>query len=178
MTGEGACFLVVPVGSSARPLLTGWFADFAGLGSIAQGPVGYGEAGMRFFGATFDASGLYRFNAVMRWLQTLQVDFSVIHEHVNALQSRFLESLSANPLTALPVAHLTPPPGVPRGNFLTFALPWAQEAEDALKRHRISVDRRGERLRLGFGIYHPEDFIAQLMPRLSAALSSVRVSGT
>src|SRR5690349_5806538 len=45
MTGEGACFLAVPPGNAMRPLSTGWFADFAGLGSKQQGPVGYGEGG-------------------------------------------------------------------------------------------------------------------------------------
>ena len=177
MTGEGACFLAVPPGNAARPLSTGWFADFAGLGSRQEGPVGYGDGGMRFFGATFDPSGLYRFNAVMRWLQSLHVDFGVIHEHVERLQRQFLDALRARPLTALPVDCLTPPLGMVRGNFLTFALPCAEEAEGELTRHRISVDRRGDRLRLGFGIYHPDDFVEQLMPRLVAALSSVQASG-
>jgi selenocysteine lyase/cysteine desulfurase len=173
MTGEGACFLVVPPGIAARPLITGWFSDFDGLGAIARGPVGYGEGGMRFFGATFDASGLYRFNAVMRWLHGLSVEFDTIHRHVQTLQDRFCSALRAKPITALPLERLMPPPGVPRGNFLTFALPWAQDAEAQLTRHRISVDRRGDRLRFGFGIYHPDDFIEQLMPRLDAALAAV-----
>ena len=173
MTGEGACFLAVPPGNTARPLSTGWFADFAGLGSHQQGPVGYGDGGMRFFGATFDPSGLYRFNAVMRWLEGLRVDFGMIHAHVERLQQEFLAALSAQPIGALPVDRLTPPLRIARGNFLTFALPWAEEAEAALTRHRISVDRRGDRLRLGFGIYHPNDFVEHLMPRLAAALAAI-----
>jgi selenocysteine lyase/cysteine desulfurase len=177
MTGEGACFLAVPPGSAQRPLSTGWFADFSGLDAQARGKVGYGEGGMRFFGATFDASGLYRFNAVMRWLEALQVDFDTIHAHVLALQGRFLDALRTNPIDALPVDALTPPAGIERGNFLTFALPWAAEAQASLAHHRISSDRRGDRLRLGFGIYHPDDFIALLMPRLTAALGSLRVGG-
>ena len=173
MTGEGACFLAVPPGNTARPLSTGWFADFAGLGSHQQGPVGYGDGGMRFFGATFDPSGLYRFNAVMRWLEGLRVDFGMIHAHVERLQQEFLAALSAQPISALPVDRLTPPLRIARGNFLTFALPWAEEAEAALTRHRISVDRRGDRVRLGFGIYHPDDFVEHLMPRLAAALAAI-----
>jgi kynureninase len=176
MTGEGACFLAVPPGNTARPLATGWFADFAGLGSKQQGPVGYGDGGMRFFGATFDPSGLYRFNAVMRWLEGLHVDFATIHTHVDGLQRRFIDALSERPIAALPLSRLTPPVGTARGNFLTFALPWAEQTEDALTRHRISVDRRADRLRMGFGIYHPDDFIEQLMERLVPALSAVRSS--
>jgi len=178
MTGEGAAFLAVPPGNAARPLSTGWFADFAGLGSKQQGPVGYGEAGMRFFGATFDPSGLYRFNAVMRWLEELHVDFATVHAHVDKLQRRFIDALSARPIAALPLAALTPPIGVERGNFLTFTLPWAEQAEAALTRHQISVDRRGDRLRMGFGIYHPDDFVERLMERLVPALSSVDLRGS
>ena len=47
MSGEGACFLAVPPGTTLRPLATGWFADFAGLSGVQQGPVGYGDGGMR-----------------------------------------------------------------------------------------------------------------------------------
>lgn len=176
MTGEGACFLAVPPGNESRPLSTGWFADFAGLGAQQQAKVGYGEGGMRFFGATFDPTGIYRLNAVMRWLAQLDVSFGTIHEHVQELQRRFVEALRTHPIPALPLDRLVPPLGIARGNFVTFALPWAEEAEAALTRHRISVDRRADRLRIGFGIYHPDDFIERLMERLNPALLSIRVS--
>ena len=133
---------------------------------------------MRFFGATFDASGLYRFNAVMRWLNDLQVNFSTIRAHVEGLQRQFIEALNAHPIAALPVDRLTPPPGIARGNFLTFALPWAEEAEAAFIAHRICVDRRGDRLRLGFGIYHPDDFIEPLMSRLAVASAAVPLASS
>ena len=173
MAGEGACFLAVPPGTALRPLATGWFADFAGLGSWQAGPVGYGDAGMRFFGATFDPSGLYRFNAVMRWLVGLGIDFAAVHAHVQRLQDRFLDALTRAPLQALPLDRLVPPPGMPRGNFLTFALPWATEAEAALTAHHVRVDRRRDRLRLGFGVYHDELFIEQLLDRVRVALAPI-----
>jgi len=173
MTGEGACFLAVPPGNESRPLATGWFADFAGLGARQDMRVGYGDGGMRFFGATFDPTGTYRLNAVMRWLAEQNLDLTEIHAHVDRLQRRFIDALKAQPLAALPVERLTPPLGIARGNFLTFALPWAEDAEAALTEHRISVDRRADRLRIGFGIYHADDFIERLMPRLRLALSSI-----
>jgi selenocysteine lyase/cysteine desulfurase len=173
MTGEGACFLVVPPHTELRPLSTGWFADFAGLGGRQQGAVGYGDGGMRFFGATFDASGLYRFNAVMRWLAELGIGFGEIHAHVRTLQEQFLTAVEQQRVNALPLDRLVPPSGVARGNFLTFALPWAEQAQTALIASRISVDRRADRLRLGFGIYHSAGFIEQLMTRLPAALALI-----
>jgi selenocysteine lyase/cysteine desulfurase len=56
--GEGACFMSTPVGSALRPVDTGWFADFGGLAGAQDDRVGYGEGAMRFWGSTFDASGL------------------------------------------------------------------------------------------------------------------------
>ncbi len=170
MAGEGACFLAVPPGTQLRPLATGWFADFQGLGNAQAGPVGYGDGGMRFFGATFDPSGLYRFNAVMRWLLEVGVDFDAIHAHVQRLQRRFLDALADTPIPALPLDRLIPPAGEPRGNFLTFALPWASEAEAALLEHHVSVDRRRDRVRFGFGVYHDDRFIDRLADRVRTAL--------
>ena len=173
MTGEGACFLAVPPGTTLRPLSTGWFADFEGLSGAQHGAVGYGDGGMRFFGATFDPSGLYRFNAVMRWLAGLGVEVAMIHAHVQGLQQRFIDALRRAPIAALPADRLVPTLGEPRGNFLTFALPRAEEVEAALTEHHVRIDRRRDRVRFGFGVYHDDDFIDRLMPRLAEALRAL-----
>jgi kynureninase len=68
---------------------------------------------------------------------------------------------------------LVPPGGTPRGNFLTFALPQATEVEAALTERHVSVDRRRDRLRLGFGVYHDENFVDRLVDRVRAALARV-----
>jgi kynureninase len=167
MTGEGACFLVVPQACALRPVSTGWYADFEGLAN-PQATVGYAADGARFFGATFDPSALYRFNAVQRWLQHLGVTTAQIHAHVQALQQRFLAGLKHMP--ALPAAALVPTQHVARGNFLTFDLPNAQALERKLIAAQIRIDRRGTRLRFGFGLYHDEAFIDALLARLRDAL--------
>jgi selenocysteine lyase/cysteine desulfurase len=128
---------------------------------------------MRFFGATFDPSGLYRFNAVMRWLAELGLDFIAVHAHVGRLQRQFVDALSATPIPALPLDCLVPPAGVPRGNFLTFALARATEIEAALTERHVSVDRRRDRLRFGFGVYHDEHFVDQLVDRARKALAGI-----
>ncbi len=166
MAGEGACFLVVPKACRLRPVNTGWYADFAGLAN-PQCTVGYADDGARFFGATFDPSALYRFNAVQRWLQGLGVSTQQIHAHVQALQQQFLQGLSAVP--ALPLTALTPPLAMHRGNFLTFDLgdvARAEAIEARLEAAQIRVDRRGARLRFGFGLYHDARFIDVLLNRL------------
>ena len=63
MAGEGMGLMHCPPGFGPRPPLTGWFAEFDDL-TLAPGLVGYAPDAMRFMGATFDPSALYRFNAV------------------------------------------------------------------------------------------------------------------
>jgi kynureninase len=169
--GEGACFMSTPVGSGLRPIVTGWFADFGGLAGAQDDRVGYGEGAMRFWGSTFDASGLYRFNAVMQWLLDLGIGPREIHAHVAGLEQRFLAGLAAAKLSRLPVESLTPPHGLPRGNFLTFDLDDAPEVERRLAARGIVIDRRGTRLRFGFGVYHDAAFVDALLERTRAALA-------
>jgi selenocysteine lyase/cysteine desulfurase len=126
---------------------------------------------MRFWGSTFDASGLYRFNAVMRWLRDLGITARDIHAHVEALEERLLAGLGNAPLPRLPLSSLTPPPGQPRGNFLAFDLDAAEDVEGRLASQEIIVDRRGRRLRFGFGVYHDEAFVDALLARLRRALA-------
>jgi selenocysteine lyase/cysteine desulfurase len=169
--GEGACFLSTPSGCALRPVYTGWYSDFGKLSGAQGEAVGYGADAMRFWGSTFDGSGLYRFNAVMRWLGELGITAHEIHVHVEALERRFLAGLGEAPLAQLPLSRLTPPAGQPRGNFLTFDLDDAETVEQRLAAAAILVDRRGRRVRFGFGIYHDEAFVDTLLARLRRALA-------
>jgi selenocysteine lyase/cysteine desulfurase len=166
--GEGACFMSIPGGCTLRPVVTGWFSDFGRLSGAPGEAVGYGPDALRFWGSTFDASGIYRLNAVMRWLRDLGIGPREIHAHVAGLEQGFLDRLD---LPRLPRAALTPPAGVARANFLTFDLDDAEEVERRLAAHRIVVDRRGRRVRFGFGIYHDHAFVDALLERLARALA-------
>ncbi|MCC6870345.1 MAG: aminotransferase class V-fold PLP-dependent enzyme [Burkholderiales bacterium] len=169
--GEGACFLSIPADCHLRPAFTGWYSDFGQLSGAQGERIGYGPAAMRFWGSTFDPSGLYRFNAVMRWLDGLGVTAREIHAHVALLEGRFLAGLASAPLARLPLASLTPPSGQPRGNFLTFDLDAAEDVEGRLATHGVLVDRRGRRVRFGFGVYHDQAFVDALLERLGRALA-------
>jgi selenocysteine lyase/cysteine desulfurase len=162
MAGEGACFAHCPSGYAERPRDTGWFAGFAQLSSGASGKVAYAPGGARFLGATLDPTGLYRLNAVQRWLDELGVTVADIHAHVRRLQDRFL--------AAAPHPELLPPAeeaAGERGNFLTFRLPDAAAVHAALHAAKVITDYRDDRLRIGFGLYHDEADIDELLRRLS-----------
>jgi kynureninase len=170
MSGEGCCFMHCPPGYAPRPVNTGWFAGFAALSRGAQ-DIPYGPGGQRFMGATYDPVGLYRLVAVMDWLAAQALDPALIHAHVQALQRRFLEGLEALRLEALAPQRLIPPPGVPRGNFLTFRHPQAAALHERLAAQRVVTDYRADRLRLGFGIYHDACDVDELLVRCARALS-------
>ncbi len=168
-SGEGAAFLHVPAGCRLRPLHTGWFASFGGLERGRGEAVEFSDDAFRFWGATFDPTGLYRFNAAMDWLAALGVSVAVVHAHVRALQRLFLDGLDARRLTVLPADTLVTSRDLEhQGHFLAFRLPEAAAVARSLAERGVSTDVRGDRLRVGFGVYHDEADVALLLERLGA----------
>ncbi|MFQ5954249.1 MAG: aminotransferase class V-fold PLP-dependent enzyme [Kiloniellales bacterium] len=172
MAGEGAAFLHAPPGYGPRPRDTGWFAAFEALQGGAGAATSFGDDGSRFLGATFDPVGLYRLNAVMDWLQRLGLTVARIHAHAHALQQRFVDRLAALRLETLHPGQLVVPLEQPsRGHFLTFRTPAAGAIYDRLLAANVVTDHRGDRLRLGFGLYHDDDDIERLCHTLRSTLT-------
>jgi selenocysteine lyase/cysteine desulfurase len=167
MSGEGCAFMHAPAGFGPRPPVTGWFAEFEDL-SLPSGSVGYAPDARRFLGATFDPSGLYRFNAVQRMLQANGLTTARISAHTAALQAQLLASLRKTPLSEAEL--LNPLDGDAHARFVAFRSPGAQRWQEALKASNCITDVRGDVLRIGFGIYHDAadvERIAQLLAGLS-----------
>ncbi len=169
MAGEGACFLHCPPGYGLRPRDTGWYAGFSAL-EKGGGGVPYASDGSRFLGATFDASGLYRFNAVQDWLQSEGLTVDQMLAQVRGIERALLAALDR---TNAPIrsSDLFVPEEDRRGRFLAFHTADAAKITAKLAAQNIIVDHRGDRLRIGFGIYHAADDAL----RLARALTSVRV---
>ena len=155
-------------GFGPRPRITGWFAEFEDL-TLPPGSVGYAKDAMRFMGATFDPSGLYRFNAVRRMLADHGLSTARISAHVEGLQRLLIERLGG---TALGSAELLNPlDGSAHARFLAFRSPSAQRWCAQLLEQGCIVDVRGHVLRVGLGLYHDEgdiDRFAALVSALSA----------
>jgi selenocysteine lyase/cysteine desulfurase len=169
MSGEGACFLAVPPGCDARPANTGWFAAFDSLSDAPGARVRYGDGAFRFWGSTFDASGLYRFNAAMDWLAATGTTIAHVHAHARSLQERFLARLDALDSPRLARRDLALPAAAARGNFLAFDVDDAAALEARITQAGVAIDRRERRLRFGFGVYHE----AADVDRLAEALRPV-----
>lgn len=164
MAGEGACFLHAPPGYGARPVVTGWFAEFGDL----QGPpggVGYTTDAGRFWGATFDPTALYRFNAVRRMLDEEGLNTAGIAAHARGLQTLFAAAAEQGRAGRLNEAELLNPVGgaQPRARFLAFRHPDAQAWKARLQDADVITDVRDDVLRFGFSLYHDEDDTARLI---------------
>jgi len=163
MSGEGACFLHCPPGYGNRPVNTGWYAGFGQLETGVSDLVSYGKDGSRFSGATTDPSGVYRMRAVLGWLDDEGATPGAISQHVMGLQGRFLDA-------DIRPGRLLPPDGLERGNFLTFETDEAGAIYQALHDRNVITDYRGDRFRIGFGIYQNETDVDRLVETLEAVL--------
>ena len=164
MSGEGAVFMHCPPGFGERPVDTGWYAGFGRL-TTRDDEVAYASDGGRFWGATFDPSPLYRLVAVMEMLDEEGISVADIHTHVEQLQQRFVAGLPGDgPLSP---DDLVPAWEMPRGHFLTFRVDDAEQIYDALHERSVITDYRGDRFRVGFGVYHDETDIDRALQVLS-----------
>jgi len=146
--GEGNAFLRVPPGCRMRPVLTGWFAEFAALGEAPAGGVAYGPGAAAFAGATYDPTSHYRGAAVFDFhaRQRLTPDRlrGISRRQVGLLASAF-EALDLD----AGIAHVEPVPEERRGGFLAIRAPHAGDLSRALGTRGVFTDARGSILRLG-----------------------------
>lgn len=169
MAGEGGCFLHAPPGFGPRPVITGWFAEFGDLEGPAGG-VGYRADGGRFWGATFDASALYRFNAVRRMLDEAGLTTSDVTTHALSLQRRFSAALGADACGPIGEAEVLNPirEGQARARFLALRHPDAARWRTDLLERNVVVDVRDDVIRFGFGLYQDDADVDALIAACAA----------
>jgi selenocysteine lyase/cysteine desulfurase len=152
MAGEGMAFMHCPPGFGPRPPLTGWFAEFGELTAPPGSSVGYTSNAMRFMGATFDPSALYRFNAIQQMLRQEGLTTAAISVRVAGLQHQLLAAIED---TALCEAELLNPlRDRAHARFLAFRTPKAPRWNAALLERQCITDVRGDVLRIGIALYH------------------------
>jgi kynureninase len=170
--GEGNCFLRVPAGCRMRPVLTGWFAEFAALEHTGARAVNYGTGAAAFAGATYDPTAHYRAAAVFEFHVAEGLTPARLREisrHQVAVLKREFEALDVNPL----IARVEEVPDERRGGFLAIRSAQAVELHASLRRAGVLSDYRGERLRLGPAPYLSDDQLRAAIHALGEALSSV-----
>ena len=171
MAGEGCGYIHAPPGFAERPSYTGWFAEFSKL-EAKQGGVGYARDGSRFLGATFDATGVYRFNAVRAMLAREDLDTAKISAHVAPLRAALTAKIASGEAGRLgEAAILKPNAAGPTARFLALshkdAVPWRAKLLAA----DIVTDARDDVLRIGLGLYHDAEDIDALCAGVIRALT-------
>jgi len=148
--GEGNCFLRLPPhAATARPVITGWFAEFEDLAAKASGLVGYAPGGDRFAGSTYDPTSHYRAVAVRDFFARQGLTPAFLREvslHQNEVLASAFDALDAPP------AVITRDRAAPReafGGFLALTAPNAGEIRKKLAERGVLTDSRGDKLRFG-----------------------------
>jgi len=165
MTGEGAGLLHAPDGFCERPVVTGWFAEFGNLMGPPEGVQYRSDAG-RFWGATFDATPLYRFNAVRRMLDEQGLSTAAISAHADRLAARFAGALEAGDCGRLGEATIinpVPADARPRARFLALKDKHAQSWRARLLEANVVTDVRDDVIRFGFGLYQDNQDVDRLI---------------
>ena len=164
MSGEGAGVLHAPDGFCPRPVATGWFAEFGNLMGPPEGVRYRADAG-RFWGATFEATPLYRFNGVRRMLDEAGLDTAAIAGHARGLMQRFQTALAAGEAGRPGEAEVLNPVGneTVRARFLALRHKDAQTWRARLLDANVVTDVRDDTIRFGFGLYQDDADVERLI---------------
>lgn len=144
--GDGICWLRIPRDTPLRPVDTGWFADFAALSAPRALTVAYGPGGARFSGATFDASALYRADAVLAHWERFGLTVPRLRAISLRQTRRILAHLEEHGLAA---DILSSRDDARRGGFVTVRNDAAGAIVGDLRAQGVFTDARRDRLRLG-----------------------------
>ena len=148
--GGGNAFLRMPAGCELRPVVTGWFSEFAELSEPPRpGRVGYGTGPARFAGATYDPTSHYRAARVFRFFDEEKLTPERLRElsqHQIAVLAKGFDALSID-ARAIERDRSVPLTGV--AGFLALRTAEAARVHVALKHRDVATDYRGDVLRLG-----------------------------
>jgi kynureninase len=172
--GEGNAFLRMPEDCRMRPVITGWFSEFALKERIPSDEVQYGRGGMRFAGATYDPISNYRGAAVFDYFQhkglTPELLRAVSQHQIGRLIERF---------DALDLDHrlLARDRAVQTGDIAGFLVLHSSRAGEICRQlHDAGVftDFRADALRIGPAPYLCDAQLDDAMRRLGDVVRAMR----
>jgi kynureninase len=148
--GEGNAYLRVPPGRDhLRPIVTGWFSEFARLTKQVQPGVAYGEGGAKWASATYDPTSHYRAARVLDFFEEQGLTPELLREsyahQISLLAERF-DALDLDPKRitrdrSIPLSEV--------GGFLALESPHSEDLKAGLKKRNVWIDIRGTTMRLG-----------------------------
>ncbi len=169
--GEGNCFLRIPTDCDLRPVITGWFSEFATLAdSQRQGEVPYGDKAARFAGATYDPTSHYRAAAVFAFHQQMNLTAARLREISQRQVSRLRSGVEQLDLDRA-LARVVPVPDERRAGFLAIETAAAMRLVSTLRAQGVFVDSRAHVLRLGPAPYLSDTQLDDAVQRLEEAIT-------
>ena len=162
--GEGNAFLRHPIDCTLRPVITGWFSEFAQLADSSEdGTVRYGAGPARFAGATYDPASHYRASAVFDFFDAEGLTPALLREvsqHQVGLLAQLFDGLELDPK----IIDRDRSVSLERvGGFLALRTPRAVELCTRLREKRVLTDCRGDTLRLGPAPYLSDEQLRETM---------------
>lgn len=171
--GEGNCFLRAPADCNMRPVITGWFAEFADLATDAPADqVTYGPGPAHFAGSTYDPTSHYRAATVMDFFEEMDLTPEFLREvsqhQVGALAWAF-DALDADTDVirrdrSVPLEEIA--------GFLSLSSPRAETLCRRLGEQGVHCDYRGDLLRLGPAPYLSDQQLREAMDALGKLVST------
>jgi len=144
--GEGVCFMAVPEGCELRPVVTGWFSDFAHLSAPRDGAkVTYGPTlAERFAGSTYDPTSHFRARRVIRFFAERGMTPARLRLGYDMQTAYISEALVA-------AGHdvVSPREAAARGGFVAVRVENPAEVIERSRRDGAHFDARGNIVRLG-----------------------------
>jgi len=148
--GEGNCFLRFPAGRRLRPVVTGWFSEFALLDRDREGGrVAYGAGAAALAGATYDPTSHYRAAEVLAFFEEHELAppfLRRVSQHQIGLLTSAFDALDLDPAI---IDRDRDAPLESVAGFLVLRAARAKEICAGLKERGVSSDSRGDALRLG-----------------------------
>lgn len=157
--GEGNAFLRLPPHAhDARPVITGWFAEFADLtGHHEPHTVTYAPGALRFATGTYDPVSNYRGARVLQFFEDQGLTVAVLRESYQRQLGVLVAAFDALDLPAEVVTRDRDVPVEQLGGFLSLIAPGANELQHALLARGVFTDSRADRLRVGPAPYLSDD---------------------
>ena len=145
--GEGNCFMRVPPYETFKPVITGWFAEFAQLSDKKkEGEVLYGSKRWAFEGSTYDPVSHYRAVSVFDFFREKKLTPELLRELNNHQKSVLQEEFYKYDFDSQIISITNVKE---RAGFMTFLTPHAEKIYAELKKMNILTDYRGNFLRFG-----------------------------
>jgi kynureninase len=160
--GEGNCFLRIPPHARGyRPVVTGWYGEFAHLTERAAGRVPYAEGADRWAGATYDPTSHYRAARVFDFFEEQGLTPERLRDRSQrqvGLLARGFDALDVDPDL---IARDVSVPLDRIGGFLALRTRHAADICGKLRKRGVWTDYRGELLRMGPAPYLADGQIEQ-----------------